>query len=117
MAILYPEISVIQRQKVQPTEGECTLLNFLMKNLDDSFEIFYQPFLNGDNPDFAIMRRGSGVLLIEVKDWNLEHYYTDADTNWHLKKNYIRIKSPLNQVDSYKWNLFYLHIEELLLFW
>lgn len=113
MAILYPQIDLIQRQKVQPTEGELTLLNFLMANLDDSYEIFYQPFLNGDNPDFAIMRKGSGVLLIEVKDWELKHYYIDGDTNWHLQKDDTRIKSPLSQVDNYKWNLFYLHIEEL----
>lgn len=113
MAILSPPIDVIKRQKVQPTEGEWVLLDFLLNNLDDTFEIFYQPFLNGDNPDFAIMRKGSGVLLIEVKDWDLDHYFIDEKTNWRLKKDNTIIKSPLNQVENYKSNLYNLHLEEL----
>lgn len=113
MAKLSPTLDVIERQKVKPTEGERTLLNFLLKNLDDSYEIFYQPFLNGDNPDFAIMRKGSGVLLIEVKDWVLDHYYVDDKTKWRLRKDDTVLKSPLKQVDNYKDNLFHLHLEEL----
>lgn len=115
MAILSPTIEVIKRQKVQPTEGEWTLLNFLLDNLDNTYEIYFQPFLNGDNPDFAIMRKESGVLLIEVKDWNLQHYYVDETTKWRLSKDDTFIKSPLQQVENYKDNLFKLHIEELFL--
>ena len=113
MAILEPAIEVIKRQKVQPTAGEWTILNFLLEELDDTFEIFYQPFLNGDNPDFAIMRKGSGVLLLEVKDWILDHYYCDNKTKWRLVKDDTFIKSPLTQVETYKNNLFELHSEEL----
>jgi len=113
MAKLSPTLEVIYRQKVPPTEGERVLLNFLLSNFDDTYEIYFQPFLNGDNPDFAIMRRGSGVLLIEVKDWLLSHYYIDEKTKWRLRKDNILIKSPLKQVDKYKENLFNLHLEEL----
>jgi len=115
MAILEPKLEIIKRQKIQPTEGEWKLLNFLLKNLDDSYEIYFQPFLNGDNPDFAILRKSSGVLLIEVKDWNLEYYYCDKTTKWRLNKNNSIIKSPLKQVEGYKQNLFQLHSEELQL--
>jgi hypothetical protein len=113
MAILSPTIEVIKRQKVQPTEGEWALLHFLVNNLDNTYEIYFQPYLNGDNPDVAVMRKGSGVLLIEVKDWNLEHYYVDEKTKWKLLKDNTPIKSPLNQVEKYKSNLFHLHLEEL----
>jgi len=113
MAIINPEIEVIKRQKVQPTEGEKALLNFLWKHLDDTYEVYFQPYINGDNPDIAIMRKGSGVLLIEVKDWNLHHYYCDERTKWRLFKNDAVLKSPLKQVENYKSNLFKLHIEEL----
>jgi hypothetical protein len=113
MPTLNPSLEVIKLQKVQPTLGEWTFLDFLLDNLDDSYEVYFQPFLNGDNPDFAIMRKGSGVLLIEVKDWNLESYYLDEKTRWRLKKDNTFIKSPLHQVDNYKENLFQLHIEEL----
>lgn len=113
MAKLSPDFEIIERQKVKPTNGEQALLNFLLQNLDDSYEIYYQPFLNGDNPDFAIMRKGSGVLLIEVKDWILDHYYIDETTKWRLVKDDTVLKSPLKQVENYKENLFHLHLEEL----
>lgn len=113
MAKLSPALEVIERQKVKPTDGERALLNFLLNNLDDSYEIFFQPFLNGDNPDMVVMRKGSGVLLIEVKDWSLEHYHVDTNTKWRLRKDDTLLKSPLKQVDNYKDNLFHLHLEEL----
>lgn len=113
MSILYPSLDTIKKMKVQPTDGEWALLNFLIDNLDDTYEIFFQPYLNGDNPDFVIMREGSGVLIIEVKDWNLQHYYIDERTNWKLIKNEVPIKSPLTQVENYKSNLYNLHSEEL----
>jgi len=113
MAILSPTLEVIKRQKQHPTHGELALLDFLLENLDDTYEIYFQPYVNGDNPDFAIMRKGSGVLLIEVKDWNLKHYYIDDKTKWRLIKDGTYIKSPLQQVENYKSNLFNLHIEEL----
>lgn len=115
MAKLYPDIEIINRQKVPPTDGERALIDFLCEQLDDSYEIYFQPFLNGDMPDVAIMRKGSGVLLIEVKDWNLKHYYVDSKTKWRLRDNNSFIKSPLDQVNAYKQNLFNLHIEELYL--
>ena len=115
MAKLEPQLEVIKRQKVKPTEGEWALLNFLIGYLDDSYEIYFQPYLNGDNPDIVIMRQNSGVLIVEVKDWNLMHYWIDDNTKWHLQKDNIPLKSPLKQVENYKDNLFKLHVEELFL--
>lgn len=77
MAILIPERSVIEQQKVSPTGGEIILISFLETTLNDEYEIYYQPYLNGKNPDIILMRKGGGVLIIEVKDWNLAHYYID----------------------------------------
>lgn len=113
MAILDPSIEAIKRQKVQPTDGEWALLNFLIETLDDTYEVFFQPFLDGDNPDFAIMRRGSGLLIIEVKDWQLPAYHIDDSEEWTLKKDGTVIKSPLKQVEKYKDNLFKLHSDVL----
>ena len=44
------------------------------------------------------MRKGSGLLIIEVKDWNLDHYYVDEKTKWRLQKDDTYIKSPLQQI-------------------
>ncbi len=115
MAILKPTLEIIKKQKVQPTDGEWALLSFLIENLDNTYEIYYQPYLNGDNPDIVILKKNSGVLIIEVKDWNLEYYIVDKKTNWRLKKDNTYIKSPLKQVNQYKDNIFDLHSEEFFI--
>ena len=114
MAILTPSFENINRLKVPPTDGELHLLEFLCNNLDDKYEIYFQPFINGDTPDIILMRKNSGVLIIEVKDWDLNNYDPVGRLHWELKKNKALIKSPLRQVQSYKDNLYDLHIEHLL---
>lgn len=114
MAIIYPDLEQIKGLTVQPEEGEWYLLNFLKDNLDDSFEVYFNPFLNGDRPDFIIMREGYGVMIIEVKDWKLQHYHLDEKRRWRLNLNGSFIKSPIDQVLQYKENLYNLHIEDLL---
>ena len=61
MAIIYPKYEIIKALKVPPTEGELRMIDFLLENLSDEYEIFFQPFLNGDCPDIILMRKGGGV--------------------------------------------------------
>lgn len=114
MALFYPSIKDIQRLKVPPTEGEWTLLHFLERNLDDSFEVYFNPYLNGDRPDVVIMRKDYGVMIIEVKDWNLKNFELDDKKHWVYSQNKALIKSPVDQVLRYKDNLYNLHVPELL---
>ncbi len=94
--------------------GEWHLLEFLADVLDDSFEVYFNPFLNGDRPDVVILRKGGGVLIIEVKDWHLDHYRIDAQRRWRTRHLPEYVRSPLEQVLHYKKNLYELHIEGLL---
>jgi Ni2+-binding GTPase involved in maturation of urease and hydrogenase len=114
MAKLYPDLETIMEHKVKPEPGELHLLKYLINNLDNSFEIYFNPMLNGDRPDVVILRKGYGVLIIEVKDYNLDSYELDNRKNWILKYNRARIKSPITQALKYKENLFNLHIPQLL---
>lgn len=114
MAIFYPTLANINLLKVQPEAGEIRLLSFLAENLDDSFEVFFNPFLNGDRPDIIIMRKNYGVMIIEVKDWDLKHYFLDERRKWRLKQNQAPIKSPVDQVLQYKENIYNLHLSTLL---
>jgi hypothetical protein len=75
MAIIYPDIEIIKSGRLKPEPGEMFLLQFFSDNFDESYEVFFQPFLNGDRPDIILMRKGHGVMIIEVKDWNLKHYH------------------------------------------
>ena len=114
MAVFLPSIEQIQRLKVPPTKGEWALIKFLRDNLDDSYEVYFNPYLNGDRPDVLVMRRNYGVLVVEVKDWNIDLFEIDAKKRWIYKQNQAVVKSPIEQVYKYKENLFDLHIPTLL---
>ncbi len=115
MATFIPSIDKILQFKVQPEPGELHLLRFLEKTLDDSFEVYFNPYMNGDRPDIIIMRKDYGVLIVEVKDWDLNLYELDDKKHWRLKTSPNAYpQSPINQVLKYKENLFELHIENLL---
>lgn len=114
MAIVYPSIENIKNWTVQPTAGEWFLLNYLKDNLDDSYEIFFNPFLDGDRPDFVILKKKVGVFVIEVKDWVVNHqnYKIDLFNKWFFNSNagYKPIKSPFSQAFNYKKNFYDIHI-------
>lgn len=115
MAQLIPTLDQARRFKVRPEAGELHLLAFLDQTLGDEYEVYFQPFLNGDRPDIVVMRKGSGVLIIEVKDWDLSHYSVDSNGNWYVHAGgRHRKKFPVDQVRTYRRNLFDLHIEHLL---
>lgn len=119
MAQFIPSLEKIKQFKVQPTEGEWYLLRFLECNLDESYEVYFNPYLNGDRPDILIMKKGGGVLILEVKDWNLDAYRLDEKKHWFLKfpknekEQKVYIKSPVEQSVQYKRNLYNLHVEHL----
>lgn len=105
----------ITRLKVQPEPGEIALIEFLCRELSDDYEIFFQPFLNGDRPDIVIMLKNYGVMIIEVKDWNLSSYLIDKHRRWRLATDPVTyIKSPIDQALRYKENLYTLHVPSLL---
>ncbi len=64
--VIYPDITSIKKMNLM--EGERVVLNFLWKHLASDYEVYYRPFINGDNPDIVIMRRKYGVVLIEICD-------------------------------------------------
>lgn len=115
MAKCFPSLQEIERFRVPLEPGERHLLDFLLRHLDDSYEIYVQPFLNGDRPDIVVVRPDAGVLVIEVKDWHLRHYNNPQGglARWHLLHNNAKVRSPLAQVQAYKNNFYELHIHLL----
>jgi hypothetical protein len=115
MAVCFPPLEQIELLPVPLEPGERHLLDFLLSHLSDEYEVYMQPFMNGDRPDIVIVRPDAGVLIIEVKDWHLKHYMNEKGglSAWTLIKNKARIRSPLAQVEEYKSNLYSLHIDQL----
>ncbi len=110
MAKLFPAFNVILNMKPDPTDGEKWLLKKLEKFLPDDYEIYFQASLEGSFPDIVIVRPNHGVVVIEVKDWDLSLYEIDeVEKNWichpsNQEKCFPR--SPFAQVKHYK-NLFF----------
>lgn len=112
MAVIYPSIENINRLKVPPTEGELHLVTYLQDNLDETYEVFFNPYLDGDRPDVIILKEGAGAFVIEVKDWDLHHYDVDHANQWYVTDNRKRSKtqSPQSQSFRYKKNMYDLHL-------
>ena len=116
MALIYPSFEAINRLKKPPTSGENQLIKFLFDCFsdDDRYELYFQPYLNGDIPDIILLKEDAGILIFEVKDWNLDNYFIDDKGDWFLLKNKAKITSPVEQVNSYRNDMINLHIEGLL---
>src|SRR5438270_6200658 len=61
-----------------------------------------------------ILRPPEPLIIVEVKDWNLQSYSVDARNRWYLKSNQHQVKSPFQQAFAYKKNFFDIHVNGLL---
>ncbi|MFO8026842.1 MAG: AAA family ATPase [Opitutales bacterium] len=65
------------------TPGEQRTLEVLAENLGSRWEIYIQPHLNGLRPDFVLLNPEVGIVVVEVKDWDLarlDYFYRDGST-------------------------------------
>ncbi len=95
------------------TDGELFIVTQLKYQLDDSWEVYVKPFLNGDRPDIVLLSTRNGALVIEVKDWMEESYLFD-ENRWIDVEKSLPIQSPFDQVKRYKDEMYNLHIPGLL---
>ncbi len=116
MAVLIPNLEAAKAAKQKPTAGEIFLLEYLETHFDDQVEVYFQPCFNGDRPDIVLMSPTMGVVIIEVKDWNLDLYSIDQNNKWsvNLPTGLQHVKSPFQQVYRYKKNFFEIHVNGLL---
>ena len=117
---LYPTWKQLEEQNNPLTDGEKALIKFLddylpkdpnwkaapgLKNLKayNGWLIFAQPFLNGTRPDVIIFNPQVGIVIYEVKDWNLDNYVWTKDGLFvNDGRGSYPIKSPIDQVNHYK---------------
>lgn len=125
---IYPNWEQLVSLKNPLTEGEYTLAKFLDENLPDEWEIYVQPYLNGDRPDIVLLHPYIGMMIYEVKDWNLNVYkiVNKEKINNTTKKlivwyeSYVRdkngdeckIPNPIKQIERYRSNLL-LYVPQL----
>ncbi|WP_226536265.1 nuclease-related domain-containing DEAD/DEAH box helicase [Fictibacillus halophilus] len=93
------------------TNGEQYLLDtFKRSPRFQGWKIFEQPHINSMKPDYILLHPERGIIIIEVKDWNLSSNVYESGgfirgTNGkRLKKN------PINQVENYKKSILKLEL-------
>lgn len=94
------------------TNGEEYLLNsFKDSPLFEGWTIFEQPHINSMKPDFILTHPDKGIIIIEVKDWNLnldvyeENGYVRGTNGKAINKN------PVKQVEYYKENILHYQLK------
>lgn len=118
MIELIPSWTEIDQFSTQLTNGERSFVQRIEKlflhDKNRHLQIFVQANINGDKPDIVVLERGTGIWIIEVKDWQLDHYKVHRG-HWVVESNVKkpRIKSPFQQADRYKQNFFSLHSFQL----
>ncbi len=115
MAIFSPPYNVLQDRFYSPSSAEYSFLEKLQK-LDDSYNIFYKPFINGDRPAIIICKQDSGLVLVEVNTWDLRDYFISSRGDWHYKYDHKHsVFSPFQRLSGYIKNIFNLFIEDFRL--
>ncbi|MBU1668998.1 NERD domain-containing protein [bacterium] len=118
---IYPKWEDIEKLKDPLTEGELYFAKYLDNYLPKEWEIYIQPYLNGDRPDVVILQPRVGLMVFEVKDWNLKIYNTEEKEFYNKKtnqkgiyyKSYVldknhqkqSIPNPIRQIERYRSNL------------
>ena len=105
------------------TDGEKLVFEFFDRYLlDEEWEIYLQPHLNGLKPDFVLLHPRNGIAVFEVKDWNLDalHYSCEwsNDKPRLMASNGIKTFSkekdnPVTKIELYKDEIFNLYCPRL----
>jgi superfamily I DNA/RNA helicase len=68
MAKIFPSLEDLMNtnfKRAKPSVHELEILKFFHQNLNDSYEIYFRPFLNGLRPFAILFREKSGILIID----------------------------------------------------
>ena len=84
---IFPTWDQIRSIKTPLTAGEFALINYLDKYLPQTWNIFVQPFFNGDRPDVVIINPKIGVMIFEVKDWKRNIYRSNLAVGFDKSQN------------------------------
>ena len=100
---LYPTWNEIENFHNPLTEGENKLARCLDDTLPEEWMIFVEPYLNGSRPDIVVFNPEVGVMIYEVKDWNLSSYhFKDGQLFVSDSRGSYPVKDPEKQVNHYK---------------
>ncbi len=116
MAIFIPSIpEILASERDTITNGEWQLL-YTLQGLNNEYTVYFQPHINYAHPDIVVIHPRKGILIIEVKDWNLQSYQFHTHKThgyWTVSDEDAHLTSPFEQVERYKNELYDLLSPEL----
>jgi hypothetical protein len=114
--LIDPPISALEASPQPLTAGEWAVLNYFATHLGQSWEIYVQPHLNGLRPDFVLLNPRVGIVVVEVKDWNLSAMDYQYSTDQHGipklwgtlngERIFLGRSDPVSKIDVYKNSIF-----------
>lgn len=116
MRFCSPPITDLRLLKNAPNESELAVVKYLDQHLDEAWEIYFKPHLNGLRPDIVVLHPRVGIAVFKVKDWDLTKYQRDSAGKLYThdqtgQKRYV--KDPIDQVQLYKKELLTLYLASL----
>jgi len=74
MGRIFPSWDDLKNLRTPLTEGEYALARLLDDYLPERWRIYVQPYINDMRPDIVIVNPNIGVVVFEVKDWDISRY-------------------------------------------
>ncbi|EGV27829.1 hypothetical protein ThidrDRAFT_4367 [Thiorhodococcus drewsii AZ1] len=111
----WPELNALRSPL---TDGERALAQFLDDNLPQDWRIYVQPYVNNMRPDVVVVNPNIGLVVFEVKDWDLSRYHFKNDKLVATTVNNTWIEEdPVKKAQWYAKSLFeqFLVSDEALL--
>lgn len=118
---VHPPRDQLDKLRQPMTRGERMVFDVLDRQLDEEWEIYIQPHLNGLRPDFVLLNPQIGIAVIEVKDWNLDamRYFVKTHDSG-LKELYAEkdgkefaVENPFTRIKDYKDAIFEVYCPRL----
>lgn len=98
MAIMIPA-SIKNIDGVTP--GEIFVFNLLRELLPDTFYVWYDALVKDKYPDFIVLGPDLGVIVLEVKDWEIGSIISANADKFSLRTTGREPPNPLKQVKLY----------------
>lgn len=96
-------------------DGAAHLAHLLRAALPPPWEIYEQPFFNGDYPALAVLHPNVGLTVFDVHDWDLRHYRREQMGRYQrytqrTEQKTRTVLNPVRRVEHYIENLLNLYI-------
>lgn len=93
-------------QKNTKYAGETRVYEALEKNLPESIIVYYNREVDGHEFDFCVLVKNLGLIIIEVKGWNMSHIVNVKSPDEIVLRDSINpVYSPKKQANGYRFVL------------